>query len=580
MKPSILHKAVRLISYLIPVSIVLLLIAVTVFFYTQSYDSFIRVIIDSLSRQDMETVLRERFFPPEKFNRIKGLLIISSIMSIASLILLYRYQNAYNRSTERVRVSCSFYLCQLRNIYNTFSKTGKSALIFLLLIVLCRSLWYARTFDIQYDEAWNYNLFLDKHLMYSIGAYNNYPLHNIVSWFFVHLLGSSVLLLRLPSILIGLACTFFVSMVTQYFFKKEKVSMLVAALFCCLPVNLFYMMYARGVIFDIFFALLVCSLMLYYVKTGFTWRRIFFLSLLNALGTFSMLSHPFFILGTGLALFCYAALHEKKYILMAMAYGFFSLCLSLIVLLPMMLGTGLSPVVSALSAHQQINLSAVIRYMGDVSFFITGFTYLFYFLFVLSIGLAIYSFKRNNILFLVILMNTLLLLLPVVLPFIIQMFPPERALSFLVLVPVNMAVLLFYFFVKWKTGEYMLYPVALLCIAVFSYKAHTHPFLNWSKELDKQVHHVALLLKKEDIHQVYNDSRDFDYFVPGIDYYFKQGKERIEFHSSSRQSTRYTTSVGDLIDGVVYSKKTQSVFYITDSLMYELDDVLIYKRRK
>ena len=106
-----------------------------------------------------------------------------------------------------------------------------------------------------------------------------------------------------------------------------------------------------------------------------------------------------------------------------------------------------------------------------------------------------------------------------------------------------------------------------------------HPFLRWSKELDRQVHEVALLFKKEKIHQVYIDSRDFDYFVPGIEFYFKQSKEVIAFHSSSKQSTRYTASISDEIDAVVYSKQAQTAFNVNDSLMVEIGDVLIYKRK-
>jgi hypothetical protein len=292
-----------------------------------------------------------------------------------------------------------------------------------------------------------------------------------------------------------------------------------------------------------------------------------------------MLSHPFFILGSSLALLSYALLFEKRFIMMSIGYGLFSASFSLLLLVPVMMGTGLSPVVSALSVHHDFSLHDLLRYAGDLSFFITGFTYLFHFLFLLNIGWMIYSFKKSSLLFSVCLMNSILLLLPVLIPLITKTIPPERALSFIVVVPVSMAALLFHRMMKTKSGERLLYPAAALCIALFSYKAHTHPFLRWSQDLDKQVHEVALLFKKEKVHQVYNDSRDFDYFVPGIEFYFKQSKEVIAFHSSSKQSTRYSAAISDEIDAVVYSKQAQIAFNVNDSLIYQLGDVIIYKRK-
>ena len=57
----------------------------------------------------------------------------------------------------------------------------------------------------------------------------------------------------------------------------------------------------------------------------------------------------------------------------------------------------------------------------------------------------------------------------------------------------------------------MVYPLALFSLWVFSYNTYTHPFLNWSRVLDKQVMDVAMVLKQNHITRVYNDSREFDY---------------------------------------------------------------------
>ena len=580
MKLSILHKSVRLLSIALPIGVVLLLAAVTVYFFSHSYASFIQVVLDSIQRPDLETVIRTHYFSLEKFNKMRWCLVISVVISTAILLALYRYKKEYNHLIDRIIRSVSNYLNSIQRILLSFSKTGRIALALLLFILLCRSIYMATTFYIQYDEAWNYNLFLDKQLFYSIGAYNNYPLHNIVSWCLVHLLGSSVVVLRLTSILSGLFCTFVVALCVQHFVKNEKLAVLAAALFCCLPVSLFYMLYARGVLLEMAVALLVSFLILHYSNIGFTLKRVLFVSVLNAFGTYSMLSHPYFIVGSFAALLLYSLLYEQKNCLLVLAYGFFSLLFSVSMLIPMMLGTGLSPVIAVLSHHQAIQLNDIIRYVERVSFFITGFSSSFYFLFVFSIGLLVYFVRKNNLLCLLSLFNCSWLLLPVFIPLLTNVYPPERSLSFLVLVPLNSAVLFFYYLDKIRVVRFMVYPLALFSLWVFSYNTYTHPFLNWSRELDKQVMDVAMLLKQNHITRVYNDSREFDYFIPGIEFYFKQHHRPIEFSSSSISSTRYASTIDATIQCVVLGKQSTAAYCPGDSLICELDDIMIYKRKK
>ena len=580
MKLSILHKSVRLLSIALPIGVVLFLAAVTVYFFSHSYASFIQALLASIQRPDLETVIRTHYFSLEKFNRMRWCLVISVVISTAILLALYRYKKEYNHLIDRIIRSLSNYLNSIQRILLSFSKTGRIALALLLFILLCRSIYMATTFYIQYDEAWNYNLFLDKQLFYSIGAYNNYPLHNIVSWCLVHLLGSSVVVLRLTSILSGLFCTFVVALFVQHFVKNEKLALLAAALFCCLPVSLFYMLYARGVLLEMAVALLVSFLILHYSNIGFTLKRVLFVSVLNAIGTYSMLSHPYFIVGSFAALLLYSLLYEQKNCLLVLAYGFFSLLFSGSMLIPMMLGTGLSPVIAVLSHHQAIQLNDIIRYVERVSFFITGFSTSFYFLFVFSIGLLVYIFRKNNLLCLLSLFNCSWLLLPVFIPLLTNVYPPERALSFLVLVPLNSAVLFFYYLDKMHLVRFMVYPLSLFSLWVFSYNTYTHPFLNWSRELDKQVMDVAMVLKQNHITRVYNDSREFDYFIPGIEFYFKQHHRPIEFSSSSISSTRYASTIDATIQCVVLGKQSTAAYSPGDSLIYESGDIMIYKRKK
>ncbi|KXK43870.1 MAG: hypothetical protein UZ11_BCD004000430 [Bacteroidetes bacterium OLB11] len=86
-----------------------------------------------------------------------------------------------------------------------------------LFIILTRSFYFANSYYIQYDEAWNYNYFLAHNPVYTIFAYNNYPLHNLVSSFFLTFLPANTVVLRLPSILIGIfSCLFVFAIIQKY----------------------------------------------------------------------------------------------------------------------------------------------------------------------------------------------------------------------------------------------------------------------------------------------------------------------------------------------------------------------------
>ncbi len=114
MKLSILHKSVRLLSIALPIGVVLFLAAVTVYFFSHSYASFIQAVLASIQRPDLETVIRTHYFSLEKFNRMRWCLLISVVFSAAILLALYRYKKEYNHLIDRIIRSVSNYLNSMR----------------------------------------------------------------------------------------------------------------------------------------------------------------------------------------------------------------------------------------------------------------------------------------------------------------------------------------------------------------------------------------------------------------------------------------------------------------------------------
>ncbi|MBK7764178.1 MAG: glycosyltransferase family 39 protein [Bacteroidetes bacterium] len=201
---------------------------------------------------------------------MKIVLVSASILSSIALVLLIAFRKRYYDFVSNYITKVLLFVTWLYSLYTGYSKPGKIFLWIGIIVLLIRSLWYAQNFSIQFDEAWNYNLFLSKNLFYSLGAYNNYPLHNVITWFFIQCFGNEVMVLRFPSVLIGLILIFTVALLVRSITKNECLSISLAFLIACLPIHVFYMMYARGVLFEIYFSLLISYVLLKTNHDGFT----------------------------------------------------------------------------------------------------------------------------------------------------------------------------------------------------------------------------------------------------------------------------------------------------------------------
>lgn len=537
------------------------------------------MVVKDLHRPDMQSVLETKYFTIDKFQLMKQVMIFLSIVSAIVLMLFIRFRKKLMSVIDQLSDDLLRLFKQINCIYTSFNRSGKIYLFVLSLLLLARSIYYATSFDIQYDEAWNYNLFLDQHFYYSMAAYNNYPFHNLITWLFVHAFGNSVFVLRLPVILMGLFTVLYTIFATQFLVKKQWVALLSGTVFACLPVSVFYMMYARGVMFEIFFVIVLYSLLIYFLQTKFSLKRILLLAVLNALGTYSMLSHPYFILASFAALFIYGLMYSRELIRYSIIYLVASFLFSFIQFIPMIAGSGMSPGIHATLGLQAASFTAYINHVEELSYFITGFSYTFYMITLILLALLFYSFKKNKLTFFISSIGLLLLSLNISIPFFLNSFLPERGMSFMVIIPMSLVILLFSFMQQRVKNVASIFLMALILISISSYRAHTHHFLNWSKELDHKVQEVAQKLYHEKINSAYNDSRDFDYFIPGIEFYFKQHGSQFNFSSSAATSTRYSNQIDPHIESIIVDIHHPLSLPEDAEKLYSLDQWVIYNVR-
>ncbi|MBK8144082.1 MAG: hypothetical protein IPK62_03275 [Bacteroidetes bacterium] len=339
--------------------------------------------------------------------------------------------------------------------------------------------------------------------------------------------------MRLPSIIAGILTCLLVFVTIKKLFHNEWLALCSMLLFACLPISVFYMLYARGVLFEMFFSLLICYFLFTRAPGKLTMRQIIFLAMLNALATYSMLSHVYFIGLSALFLLIYKLMYGPRQIKELIWYLVLSIGFSLLLLLPMAFGTGLSSGLQASVGNASYLVLHMLPY-HCYSDFMTGAWFLFYLLIASNVLLLFRRASSNRSI--LILANLVLLASPWIIRLATGIFPPERGLAFLCIIPISSFAMLLE--VSRIRKDFLLMGT-LLIISVLSYVTYYHTKLNWSKELDAQVCKLArTLLSKEDV-SIYSSTSKFNYFVPGVQYYYSLSGRPFNYSTNDTGSSRY-----------------------------------------
>lgn len=507
------------------------------FIHTQ-YDTLLNSILNEIGRKDLKKIITEQFFPLHKYELIKKWSYILPLLCLGFPIILFLKKKSIKLKIEN---SIIFFQKIISNFYKTISSTDKRVKIvfcLILLFVFIRSLVYVFHYEIIYDEAWNYNYFLNKNPLYSLVAYNNYPLHNIVTGFFVKIFGGSLWVLRLPSILISILLVIYIFFMAKKIFNNDWIALLCCTALCMLPVFTFYSFLSRGVLYEVFFASIVTYFLYDIVQNKKTSnQKLLFVAFVNALGMMAMLSHLYFIFLSSFTLLLFYFFQKNVSLKNILHYSIYSILISGFFLLPMYLFTGFSLGVNAALAKGSSYLALHYLPFHCYSDINGGFVYSFYFLIIACIY-AIYIYRKSVEVFLYI-YALILVISPLLIYLITSIFPPERAMAFQIIGVIIVIGFVYKRLAIYIKNKYFNYAFFLLFIIFFSYKSHTHPYITWSKKLDIEVKNVAEILLKKNANSLYSETSHFKYFIPGIIYYFNLQDKKIDIQTADTASTRY-----------------------------------------
>lgn len=531
-----------------------------------SYENIITLALDQLNRPDMRAVLKQQYFSEANFLRLRraGLSLIFILVALIGVGVLKRQKIITGVHTLLQRIKSLIYA--VANSVRGSSKNTQILFAVLLLLLLVRSVYYALTFYPQYDECWNYNYFLSTNIVSSAFAYNNYPLHNILTCGFLSLLPDNTFNMRIPNVILGLLNTVLIFALAKRIFTKEIFALIASAIFTVLPTVVFYMLFARGIMLALSFVIVIFYFL--YVRnfkncTHADWAIII---LSGALGCYAMISFPVYLMlvfslaGTKLLI-------EKKWNILSqlalVALG--TAVLVLIFYTPMLLGTGLNFAAPSGYFIEEINWNAFIDKANFVSRNQIGFYTGAYIFLALNLVLLFVSKRRTLIVF-----NIVLLLIPFFVPLLFTAYLPARAVSFQALAYLFTIVITLEIFSK-KTNYTLTAALAIVTIAGFNYVSVTHTFFTWSARQDKGVAQIARIFQQENITDYYDKSQAFQYFVPGILYHHKIKNRAISFYTADKNSSRFTP-VDEYQGNTFVVQKAKFITGPDKEILYEYTD--------
>ncbi|MFI5192558.1 MAG: hypothetical protein ACHQD7_00825 [Chitinophagales bacterium] len=555
-------------GFLILITLAIITLALVVRFI--GYDQLVVWIVHQINKPETASLLRNQAFTFQKFRLLQKISFLALFLFPLIAFLLYAFRYAILKRIRFILESIHKEIKVPPAIYREHSRKERIIFFSLLFLIMLKSLYYLITRDLQYDEMWSYNYFTAPPFYFPLFMYNNYPLYEMATHLFKWLPFPAKINIRLPVLIMGLLSVTLLYSCLYRYFKKSLPAVAGVILFAFMPPATTYMVYGRGIMFELFFAILALFSLLQWLRdTKQTGKLVIFI-IANISGIYSMPTHGYLTV----CLFVFALFFKKsdhiairKLIIacLLIAAG------SVLCYLPVLIGSGFSFVTHIINGTgRQDNLIwDVIPIMNRTSYFITGFVQGLPYLIIICLILLLFR-KHFKPFASLILFCIMICLMPAVQFLIQRLFIPERALAFICLAPPLMAAVLFYNF-DMVISRTVSYSFLLLTAFTAAGISHRNGSLNWSKKLDGQVKELSQVFLVNGITTCYDNSAGsvFFYFYPGIEFYYRQAGKTIRLTVNDTRSLRFKPfSANDPYDAVVSYKDSSRFLPYPHRIIY------------
>lgn len=516
---------------------------------------FIQFVVQVTHKPYLQAMLENSIVTPEKFVWLQRV-SVSLMVIIASLVfVLYRLRYRVIRALRFIGWCVASAVRSVKKEIARSTNSNQLAFVVLLLIIAVKAMYYVVHFDLQYDEMWSYNYFTSKPFYLSLFTYNNYPLYELSTQLFKWLPFSMKINLRLPCLLAGLGTCLVLYACIKNYTGNALTALAGMAIFACMPITVFYMLYARGVMFELFFAVASVFCLLYMLRGVAVKKYGLLYVLANVAGLYSMPTHLYFVLLQVLVALLYIARYKKRLLKPFALCNIAVFVLALLCYLPVVAGSGFSFLLNAAPypAYATRNIAGFIAYTKGTGNFFTGYPAGLVILVVLTLLLVAVFNKGLRGYGLLLLGAALLAFLPTLIYMMQGTAITDRAVAFTGLAIPFCFCLAFYAMRK----NFTPYTLSLTFATIFvagNVISHQQDTLHWSEAEDKKAIMVSNLLMQHKVATCYDSATTsrFFYFYPALEYYYGQQHRDINLYMAIDNSLRYTPyKQGDKYDCVI-----------------------------
>ncbi len=523
-------------------------------FLLVGYEPLLQWILTTTQKPYLEDTLRKSVLTPAKFRTLRMVAAILLFIIPAAATLLLMYSRQLVRIIRFVRKSMAGGFGSVRNVFAQNSRSQNIAVLTVLCMVTTRSLYYLIFYPLQYDEMWSYNYFTAQPFYYPFVVSSNYPLYEVCTGLFKWLPFGMKVNIRLPGLIAGIASCVLLYACLRAYLHHHYAALAGMVLFACMPVSTFYMLYARGVMFSLLFAILALFCLLFWICQPHRYSYLVLYVLAAAAGMYAMPTQIYLLVVLFIISLVICLRHfpsHSRYLVyahLAAATG------SLLLYAPLMAGSGISLLLSSAvnQTGNTLSWSDIFQYNAGVSFFFTGYgTGLLILVLLLLVTIVFYRQQESRLLGW---FCGCLLLLPLLISAMQNVTIPPRALAFTgLIVPLSFAV----FIATFKTirKSYLIMSIIAVAGTGSAVISHHHPFLNWSLQQDKRAEEIFNLFVQHHVTTCYDHSAgsNFFYYHPALEYYYRLEDRTFVLFTNAANSLRYKPlSKSDHYDCIVY----------------------------
>jgi hypothetical protein len=516
--------------------------------WVTDYEILTNIILKAVHKEDWRPYFEQHVFPPSRFNTLQYLALLFSFVWACFGYWLYK------KSDFLSTVLFDFWQESriiIRQQIQQFERQEKIFFLVLLIAFALRGIFQIYRYELQYDEAWTYNHFISNGFLISaISPNNNHILYSLFACLFDYLPIGAKYSLRLPVYLGGIAtCILFYWMIRSIW--KWQWALVALAWFAFSPGICFYSMYARGYIFQIFFAILATWASFKIInKTSSNYFWLVWV-LANILGFYSVPTYAYIWVLLN-AFLCTTILTKNTKWKPWLWSNVSILLVTSLLYFPFLITNGLNTLV-AIASTEAPKGEAFLNYQDKVADWVLlgggrlTPVYWFWCLLILS-ALPIWWKTKRNVIRRIIELSLLFLLFPSLLNLTLGTQPPYRVWCFLTIFIALIIPLVGSFYAsKIKSNSFLI----ILAIALSSFsiwRTEVHYAIRWSADLDKEVKQIATTLLDNNFSEVYLFS---NYDKPLLEYYYLQDQQRLKVFMVTPNSKNYAPFVNAKIYQVV-----------------------------